>query len=112
MDNLVQQLSSGPQPVVVGGPCPSAQELGKRLTDIGYVFIKFTETRGGTDLGLRVDPAATRLDEADFNTGTGHVHIEGTLTLNFIPVRCVADIDVASLSGQGWLIAEMPVASV
>ncbi|MNC25500.1 hypothetical protein D3C76_198800 [compost metagenome] len=107
MDDLVQRLSSGPQPVIVGGPCLSARDLGTRLTDIGYVFIKFTETKGGTDLNLRVDPAATRLDEADFTAGTGRIHIEGTLALNFIPVRCVADIDVASLSGLGWLLAEM-----
>lgn len=104
MDNLVQRLTGGPHPIVVGGPAISAQELGKRIMDIGYVFIKFTETNGGTDLGVRIDPAATHLEEADFVKGSGHVHIEGTLTLNFTPVRCVADIDVSSMSGQGQLI--------
>lgn len=107
MDDLLQRLTSGSQAIVVGGPSPSAQELGKRLTDIGYVFIKFTETKGGTELGLRVDPVATRLDEADFTAGNGNVHIEGTLTLNFVPMRCVADINVSSLTGQGLLL-EMP----
>ncbi len=109
MDNLVQRLTGGPHPVVVGGPTLSVQELGDRLTGIGYVFIKFIETNGGTDLGVRVDPVATCLDEADFIAGNGHVHIEGTLTLNFVPVRCVADIDVASMSGQGWLLVESSV---
>lgn len=48
MDELTQRLSVE-QPVIVGGPNPSAQELGRRMDEIGTVFIKFTESRGGTD---------------------------------------------------------------
>lgn len=107
MENLVERLSGGPHPIIMGGPCQSAQELNNRLTDVGYVFIKFTETKGGTDLGVRVDHTATYLDEADFLAGNGKVHIEGTLTLNFTPVRCIANLDVASLSGQGYLVEEI-----
>lgn len=104
MANLVERLSGGPHPIIMGGPSQSAQELRNRLTEVGYVFIKFTETNGGTDLGVRVDPIATCLDKADFVTGSGNVHIEGTLNLDFTPVRCIAELDVASLSGQGYLL--------
>jgi hypothetical protein len=27
------------------------------------------------------------------------------LTLNYVPVRCIADIDLASLEGKGHLVA-------
>jgi hypothetical protein len=102
MDELTQRLSTD-QPVIVGGPDPSVEELRRRLEEIGLVFIKFTETRGGTDLGVRLDRAASDLSAADFENGTGTVHVEGTLILNDDPVRCIADIDLATLKGTGRL---------
>jgi hypothetical protein len=108
MDELTERLSSGDHPVAVGGPVPTLEELRERLDKIGYVFIKFTGTRGGTDLGIRLDRAASDLSSADLDKGTGTVHVEGTLILNDDPVRCVADIDLATLAGTGHLVlAEM-----
>src|SRR5690242_5442649 len=91
MDDLVERLSQGEHAVAVGGPKPTLEEFKKRVEDMGYVFIKFTETRGGTDLGVRVDKQATDLRNASFEQGNGVVHVEGTLTLNYVKVRCVAD---------------------
>ncbi|GCE14870.1 MbtH domain protein [Tengunoibacter tsumagoiensis] len=104
MNDLVQRLSEREQQVVVGGPQATLPEFQKRVTEMGYVFIKFTETRGGTDLGVRVDKSATDVSKANFELGTGSVHVEGTLTLNYVRVRCVADIDLASLQGTGRLL--------
>jgi hypothetical protein len=103
MDELVQRLSQGNHPLTVGGPQPSRDELKSRLEDVGYVFVKFTGTRGGTDLGVRVDKASTDVSHADFAQGTGSVHIEGTLTLNYQAVRCIADISLHDLTGTGHL---------
>jgi hypothetical protein len=103
MDDLTQRLTSD-QPVVVGGPQPTLEELKKRVTEIGHAFIKFTETHGGTDLGIRVDRAACDLSEADFENGSGTVHVEGTVILNDDPVRCVANLDLATLKGTGHLV--------
>lgn len=105
MDELVQRLAEGEHPVTVGGPRPSLEEFKKRVQEMGYVFIKFTGTRGGTDLGVRVDSGATDLGRANFEQGTGVAHVEGTLTLNYVKVRCVADIDLATLNGTGHLVA-------
>jgi hypothetical protein len=105
MDELVQRLAEGDQPVTVGGPKPSLEEFQQRVEDMGYVFIKFTATRGGTDLGVRVDKSATDLSRASFEQRTGVAHVEGTLTLNYVKVRCVADIDLATLNGTGHLVA-------
>lgn len=46
----------------------------------------------------------TRLDGADFEAGTGSVHLVGGLTLNYDKVQLVADIDLASLKGTGHLV--------
>jgi len=105
MKELVQRLTERTQAVVVGGPQPSLEDFQKRLTDPGYVFIKFTETQGGTDLGVSVDAGATDLSQADFGQRRGLAHIEGNLTLNYVKVRCIADIDLATLNGSGRLIA-------
>ncbi|MEU5839167.1 hypothetical protein ABZ820_36660 [Streptomyces diacarni] len=105
MDELVERLSVEGQNVIVGGPSPSVGELQRRITKMGYVFIKFVTTNGGTDLGVRVDDTRTDLSKADFANGTGIAHIEGTLTLNYVKVRCVADVDMATLSGTGHLVA-------
>ncbi|HLZ61774.1 MAG TPA: hypothetical protein VKR06_32940 [Ktedonosporobacter sp.] len=104
MDDLVQRLAEGNHPVTIGGPKPSLEEFHTRVTDMGYVFIKFTGTRGGTDLGVRVDKSTTDVSKADFEQGHGTAHVEGTLTLNYVKVRCVADIDLASLNGTGHLV--------
>ncbi|MEO7019894.1 MAG: MbtH domain protein [Ktedonobacteraceae bacterium] len=103
MNELIQRLSEGNHAVTVGGSKPSLEDLKWRLEDIGYAFIKFTETQGGTDLGVRIDKNATNLSGADFGQRTGSVHIEGTLTLNYVKVRCIADIDLATLNGKGHL---------
>jgi hypothetical protein len=104
VNELVARLAQGDHPVIVGGPHPSVEELKKRIEEIGYVFIKFTDTQGGTDLGVRVDKPATDLRNAHFDQAAGVVHVEGTLTLNYVPVRCVADIDLATLNGTGHLV--------
>jgi len=104
MNELVQRLSEGDHPVTVGGPQPSLDEFKKRVEEMGYVFIKFTATQGGTDLGVRVDKDATDLSKANFDQATGTAHVEGTLTLNYVRVRCVADIDLATMDGKGHLV--------
>ena len=104
MDELVQRLAEGNHPVKVGGVQSSLSDFERRLKEIGYVFIKFTQTRGGPDLGVRVDQTKTHLNQADFGKGTGQAHVEGTLKLNYVNVRCVADIDLATLEGTGHLV--------
>ncbi|GCE45197.1 hypothetical protein EI42_03171 [Thermosporothrix hazakensis] len=104
MNELVQRLAAEKHPVIVGGSRPTLEEFKKRVEELEYVFLTFTETRGGTDLGVRLDKKACDLSQADFQQGKGNLHLEGTLTLNYVPVRCVADIDLSTLSGSGRLI--------
>jgi len=101
MDELVQRLSEGDHPIVAQR-YKSAQEL-RQAIERGYVLLKFTDTRGGTELGVRLDNAATDLGGADFGQSTGNVHLVGNLTLNYVPVRHVANVDLATLNGTGHL---------
>jgi hypothetical protein len=110
MNELTERLTVE-QPVVMGGANPSAEELRDRTGEMGYVLVKFTETRGGTELGFPLDREATDLSQADFEDGTGTAHVEGHLVLNDDPVRCIADIDLATLRGTGRLALEEKAAA-
>ncbi len=105
MNELTQRLTVS-QPVVMGGMEPTVEELRERTGEMGYVLVKFTETRGGTELGFPLDRAASDTSAADFDKGTGTVHVEGHLILNDDPVRCIADIDLSTLKGTGRLALE------
>lgn len=103
MDDLVRRLSEGTHPVELRlRPDRTSQELKKAL-DRGYVNVLFTGTRGGTELGVRLDRESMHLERADFEAGTGQLHFAGNLTLNYVPVRCFVDVDLATFSGQGRL---------
>jgi uncharacterized protein YbdZ (MbtH family) len=100
---LVKRLAQGSHPIATGlRPEPSVQALREGI-DRGYVHIKFTATRGGTELGVRLDRAACDVSRADFDNQTGTVHLEGGLTLDYVKVRCIADLDLPTLVGQGYL---------
>ena len=105
MNELTERLTLE-QSVVMGGADPAVEELRDRTGEMGYVLVKFTETRGGTELGFPLDRAATDLSQANVDDGTGTVHVEGRLVLNDDPVRCIADIDLATLGGTGRLALE------
>jgi uncharacterized protein YbdZ (MbtH family) len=102
---LIDRLSQGDHPVEVSLRPQKTAQMFKERIDMGHVHVKFTDTKGTTELGVRLDRDATDLSKADFETGQGTVHVEGTLTLNYVPVRCVADIDLASFAGRGHLVS-------
>jgi hypothetical protein len=108
MNELTQRLTVN-QPIIMGGFEPTVEELRNRTGEMGYVLVKFTETRGGTELGFPLDRDHTDLSAADFDNSTGTVHVEGNLVLNDDPVRCIADIDLATLKGTGRLALEEKV---
>jgi hypothetical protein len=103
MNELVQRLALGNHPVEASlQPNKTAQAL-KESIDRGYVHIKFTNTQGGTELGIQLDTEASDLQEANFESQTGKVHLIGNLTLNYQKVRCIAHLDLQTLAGQGHL---------
>jgi hypothetical protein len=102
MNDLVQRLSHD-QPIVASlRPEPTAEAF-KAAIDRGYVHVLFTETRGGTELGVRIDPARLDLSSADWERRTGTARLAGELVLDYVRVRCHAAIDLATLAGTGRL---------
>ncbi len=103
--SLVERLAARDSAVELDGADEPATVLKRRIDELGQISLRFTETAGPTTLAVTVDPAATDLSGADLAAGTGWIHLEGTLTLDYVPARCIADIDLASRSGRGRLQA-------
>ncbi len=101
--SLVDSLCEGDHPVAVALRPEKTVKLFKEAIDRNYVHIKFTSTRGGTELGVRLDQDVCDLSQANFENSTGTVHIEGRLTLDYVKVKCIADIDLKTLEGKGHL---------
>jgi core binding factor beta subunit len=104
VDELVARLSAGDYPVEVSLRPEKTVKALKECIDRGYVHIKFTETKGGTELGLKLDRQASDLSKADFDKETGNVYLVGNLSLNYVKVQCAADIDLKTLEGEGYLV--------
>lgn len=102
-DELVDRLSQGEHPVEAMLRSGEPVQALKESIDRGYVHIKFTATQGGSELGVRLDLDRSQVTQADFAAGTGTVHLEGGLTLNYVKVLCIADIDLQTLKGTGRL---------
>lgn len=105
--SLVDRLCEGDHLVEVGLRPERTAKLFKEAIDRDYVHIKFTETKGGTELGFRLNRDTSDFSAADFENGKGTVHVEGSLTLDYVKVKCIADVDLSTLAGKGHL-AKVP----
>jgi uncharacterized protein YbdZ (MbtH family) len=106
--SLVDKLCEGDHPVEVRLQPERTVKSFKEAIDRNYIHIKFTQTAGGTELGFRLNREVSDLSVADFENGKGAVHVEGSLTLDYIPVKCAVDIDLSTLQGTGHLVKVQP----
>ncbi len=106
-DALVRRLADGPHPVVVTGVGdPDADDAIRRFRerlDRGQLQVRFTDTRGGTELGLRFEPASVDRAGCDFDTRSGQLTVAGELNLDGVDVRCEVQLSLADLAGSGRL---------
>jgi uncharacterized protein YbdZ (MbtH family) len=101
---LVDRLCEGIHSVQVSVRPEKSIALFKEAIDRKFVHIRFANTRGGTEVGIQLDTSVCDCSKADFDHGSGAVHLEGSLTLDFVRVRCVADVLLPMLEGTGHLV--------
>lgn len=75
--SLVDRLREGDHPCEVGLRPEKSLKLFKEAIDRNFVQIKFTDTQGAAELGVRLNREACDLKDADFESGQGIVHLEG-----------------------------------
>lgn len=103
MSDLPKRLSQGETRVAFRARRGDARAELREAVERRYVHVLFTETRSGTELGFQLDEERSDLARADWERGEGTVRLAGSLKLDGVPVRCVAEIDLASLEGVGRL---------
>jgi hypothetical protein len=101
-NELVERLSTGDHAVSFEDRVEELERVEERIRD-GFVFIKFTQTRGGTELGINLIQEECDFSKGDFKNGTGKLHIVGTCELNYCKVKCTADVDLKTREGKGHL---------
>lgn len=101
---LVLRLSRGDHPVELTVRPERDMAAVRESIERGQVFLRFTDTDGGTELSVRLDAAACDLTAADYDSRSGEVRLVGYLTLDFEPVRCEATVELSTLTGRGYLI--------
>lgn len=102
-ESLVDRLCRGDHRVEAKLRSGKTIELFKEAVDRGYVQIQFPDTNGGTELRVKLDKDACDFTQADFAGGAGTAHLEGALILDYVKVRCIADIDLKIFEGKGRL---------
>ena len=102
MENLVDKLAKGKHAVVFESRTSDIKELHDRVNN-GFIFITFTETRGGTELGINLEKELCNFSKADFDQSQGLIEIAGTCELNYKKVRCRAEVDLETRKGEGFL---------
>lgn len=103
MNELVKTLSENEHPVEVSLRPAKTLDAFKAAVERGYVHVKFTQTRGGTELGVRLNRDLSDLKAIDAADDRGRVKLCGDLVLDYEKVRCVAEIDLQTLNGNGRL---------
>ena len=102
MSELVKFLCKGDHPIEARLPEKTREALEKAIAS-GHVLIRFTDTRGGTDLLVPLDRNRSDLWAIEDNNGSGEINLVGDLKLDYVAVTCVARIDLSTLEGQGQL---------
>jgi hypothetical protein len=103
-NDLVQRLQKEQEVIIIrycDNDKPNVQKL-QRAVQNGYVLVKFTSTKGGTELGCNVkneDPKCT----VQFDHANKRVTIRGRLKLDYTPVRLNATVNLDTFKGTGYL---------
>lgn len=108
MNDLVKRLSDGWHPVEISLRPERNLKLLKAAVERGFLHVKFTGTRGGTELGFpldrtRSDLASVTNREIEAANPSGKIVVAGELVLDYVPVRVVAEINLETLDGVGRL---------
>jgi len=102
MNDLVRFLCTGEHPIHVSLREKTIAGV-KNALELGLVLVMFSDTKGGTEIGIPVDPNRSDLRALEGGNGSGEIRLVGDLTLDYVPVTCVARIDLTTLHGEGHL---------
>ena len=102
MSDLIERLNR-PQEIELATRPAATPDSFRSALERGFVPVRFPNTKGGTELGVKLDLTTSSWSKTDFSKRSGTVRITGTLILDYVKVQFHGDIDVATLKGTGYL---------
>lgn len=99
---LVERLAGDDHRVEVRTRAEDRVAYLRERLEIGYLHVHFPETRGGTELGLKLDLESCRAAKEALSQG-GEIALSGSLSLDETPVCCNVRLSVPELVGRGGL---------
>jgi hypothetical protein len=69
----------------------------------GYIHVRFTDTKGATELGVKIDESTAQAALAAVKDSAGTIKVARNLWLDYVHVRCIADIDLDTYEGIGYI---------
>ena len=102
-ESLPVRLSRGSHPVELALRPEQSLDALLRQVKTGCLPVRFTGTRGGTELSVPLEPSVVQLIGDQIARGETAIQVIGALTLDYTRVRCLADIDVTTFTGSGRL---------
>jgi len=106
MDKLLKKLSENEHTVKFEERIDDYNVIKQRIKG-GLIFLTYIETHDATELGLNLDKGNCDFDTADFENRCGQIHIEGECMLNFVSIRIIADINLATRIGKARMVCEV-----
>ena len=103
MSDLVSKLSQGTHAVELKLRPESTRQALKECLERRYVHVRFINTRGGTELGFKLDESTAQAALAGVDDGQSVIHVSGNLSLDYERIRCVAEINPETFEGTGRL---------
>jgi len=101
--NLIEFLCEGSHSIDLGWRKETDLDVVIESIRRKYLYIRFMDTRGGTEIGVNLIENKCDFTLAELEKGIDQIYVEGTLSLNFEKVICIADINLRTLKGFGKL---------
>jgi len=76
----------------------------RQAIEDGFVYLRFSEQFGRTEIGFALEPSECDIANADFEKTTGQIHFVGHAVLDYVPLQCIADLSLASMSGTARIV--------
>src|ERR1700756_1973589 len=102
VSELVEFLCKGDHPVEAALR-EKTREAMKEAIALGHVPIKFTDTRGGTELVVPLARNRSALGTVESSDGSAEIKGGVDVKIDYGRVTCIARIDLAALKGEGHL---------
>lgn len=103
MTELVQRLLRVQQRIELGLRPEKSIEVLRECIGRGLVHVKFLDTRGPTEVGIRLEPTGMEGITGRADESGASIRLIGSFRLDSVQIRCIAEVDLHTMMGTASL---------